>query len=717
MRFLPASLRAALIAFSVATLGASRVPSPSSAPVRPVTDTYFGTSVVDPYRYMESGDPAYRAWLVPQALATAKLLAAAREGFAATAPAAPAPQPAERITDLAFGGGRVFYEAHSGAGDRLVVRDLHGGASREIVTDRTYAPDGTASLGAFALSNDAKTIELHVSVGKTISDVHVLRVEGGHDVEPPLHDSIFDYVGFTPDDRAVLYAKSTTPSTDYSIPGVTYDYLHRLGTEQRNDTIVFGRGVSPLVDVPQHSFAFVDTTAEPQALAEVRDVAAGGSRFFAAPIAAVGKPNTPWRPLGTASAGYTDEAIHGATVDLVTSANAPNYAVVRARLDGTFTPTVVLPASDSVVVSGTLDGIPKAGIFALYAAADADYVQLLDRGVSRLVRIPYDATARPTPVELPLSGSILEVATDQHARGALVHVTSWTSRGDVYAYDPDAGKMMPLDVVSNANEAPRVAEELTATAPDGTSIPLSVVHRPGIALDGTHPLILRVAGAYGFSLTPDYRSVPDGWLERGGIYAVAHVRGGGELGEAWHRAGMGEHKENTWVDLIAAAQRLIDAGYTAPRRLHLYSTTQSYLGGVASGIAIGRALEERPDLFGAAVIDAPIFDMLRSERTPIGHQSVSEFGSTETVAGFEALRAMSPYEHVRDGVRYPPVLVRSFSSFGLGDDWQAAKMVARLQAAAGRDDAAYLDIVDDARSRAQVRSDALAFFLYEDGAR
>jgi prolyl oligopeptidase len=367
-------------------------------------------------------------------------------------------------------------------------------------------------------------------------------------------------------------------------------------------------------------------------------------------------------------------------------------------------------------VSGTLDGIPKAGIFALYAAGDADYVQLLEHGISRMVRIPYTGPAQPVPLQLPLNGSILEVATDQHNPGALVHLTSWTDRGDVYAFDPVAGSMTALGIVPKGNDEPRVAEELSATAADGTNIPVSVVHRPGIALDGSHPLILQVAGAYGFSLTPEYRSVPPGWLERGGIYAVAHVRGGGELGEAWHRAGMGDRKRNTWTDLISAAQLLIAGGYTSPKQLNLYGTTQSYLGGIASSIAIGRALEERPELFGAAVIDAPVFDMLRSERTPLGRQSISEFGSVATRAGFDALLAMSPYEHVRDGVRYPPVLVRSFSHLGLGDDWQAAKMVARLQAAAGRADAAYLDIEDGSRNRTQVRADALAFFLYEDGA-
>jgi prolyl oligopeptidase len=297
-------------------------------------------------------------------------------------------------------------------------------------------------------------------------------------------------------------------------------------------------------------------------------------------------------------------------------------------------------------------------------------------------------------------------------------LTSWTNPGDVYAFDPLRGSAKALGVRRAANDTSRAAEELTAEAPDGTSVMVSVVHRKKIALDGTHPLLLRVAGAYGFSFTPDFRQVPEAWLARGGVYAVAHVRGGGELGQSWHLAGMGSRKSNTWHDLIAAAQKVIAAGYTSPKNLDLYGSTQSYLGGIASGIAIGRAIEERPDLFAAALVDVPAFDMLRSERTPLGRQSVSEFGTVTTQAGFAALLAMSPYEHIRPGVAYPPMLIRSFAQIGLGDDWQAAKMVARLQAIEGRTDVAYLDILGDSKShprdRAALRDDAFAFFLYEN---
>jgi prolyl oligopeptidase len=690
---------------------------PSAVPAAGTADVYYGQRIVDPYRDMESGGPAYEQWKAGQVAATQRMLAAARKhgGFAQAAGVTP-----PHYTDLTLAAGRIFYETHDAGGDTLWVRDAHGGTPRTLLSDTSSTTKRLGYLGAFAVSNDGTKIAIHTYAGKSIADIHILDAADGHDLEAPLHDTIYDYIGFTPDGSALTYAKASIVTSEMAVPDVSYDYLHVLGTAQTADLVIFGHDVSPLVDVPPHTFAFVDASDGEQAVAEVRDVGAGGSRFYTAPAETLGKPGTPWRALGTAADGYTDLAVHGTTIDLITSAAAPNYAVVRASLVGPFEPRVVLAASATAVVSGTLDGIPKAGIFALNAAADADYVQLLERGVARMVRIPYVEKPTPASVALPLDGSILETAVDSHAPGILLHMTNWITRGDIFRVEPasDAAEALHIVDAATATATPRVAEEFTVLARDGTAIPVSVVHGPGISLDGSHPLILQVTGAYGFSLTPDYRSVPEAWLERGGIYAVAHVRGGGELGEAWHRAGMGEHKSNTWWDLIAAAQGLIDKGYTSSERLNLLGTTQSYLGGLAASVAIGRAIEERPELFAAAVVDQPVFDLLRSERTALGKQSVSEFGSVATREGFEALRAMSPYEHVRAHRRYPRLLIRTYAAVGAGDDWQGAKMVARLQAATGRRDAAYLDAVHDtdadSRTRADLLNDALAFFLYMD---
>jgi prolyl oligopeptidase len=689
-----------------------------AAPIRPVSDSYFGTIVTDPYRYMETGDPAYTAWRTQQVAATRAFFTKARAqtGIGDDASLGTSiPQ----LTNLTVVRGHAFFVKSTRDGASLFEASTDGTHLRTVVTSATYNSNHVdAQLGAFCVSNDARLIELHVfGADNRESDVHLVRVADGRDVEAPLTHTVFDYCGFTPNDRQVVYARIGGPAKSLAIPDASFDVLHTLGTPQRSDVVIFGYGISSRVPVAPHAFAFVDTSGS-QAVAEVRDVAAGGSQFYAAPLSTVGKPGTPWRPLGTRADGYTDYALHGTTIDLATNAGAPNYAVVRAELIGPFRPRVVLPASPTVVVSGTLDFIPKAGIFALNAAADADYVQLLDHGVARVVRLPYEAKHGETlPVLLP-SETVLGIATDQHQPGALIDLTSWTTPGDVYQVYPVARghvNVRNTDLAARGPGARRVVDHLSAIAADGTSIAVDVVHRPEIALDGSHPTLLRVAGAYGFSLTANYGAVPEAWLDRGGVYAVAHVRGGGELGEAWHRAGMGMQKSNSWNDLIAAAQLLIAKGYTTPKHLALLGSTQSYLGGIAAGVVIGRAIEVRPGLFAAAAIDAPAMDMLRSERTELGRQSVSEFGSVATADGFAALLAMSPYEHVDPTATYPTVLIRSLAGFGLGDDWESAKMVARLQTSVRGQDAAMLDTIDSSRSRAATRADLYAFLLYECG--
>ncbi len=710
-----AAARAAVV-LSVALIAAT---ADWAAPVRPETDTYFGTAIVDPYRYMERDDPAYRQWKAQQRQATNAMLAVAR----ARAPTFFKPPPSgARITDLALAGASAFYMRHTATNDALTVCDVRACRPRTIVTTATYGSPKSASLGAFAASSDGKTIALHVYVGHAISNIHLLRAVDGRDVEPPLHNSVFDYIGFFPDNRGVVYARAIGAGGN-AIAGRFLDYAHRFGTSQGGDVAIFGSGVSKRVSVPANAFAFVDPH-ERYAIAEVRDYSAIGSRFYSAPTATIGRPDTPWRLLGNPRAQYTDYAVHGTTIDFITHANAPNYAIVRASLIGPFRPQVVLPSSTDTVVSGTLDNIPKAGIFALNAARDADYVQLLHAGRAQMVRIPYHDHPAPQTMNLPLDGSILEAAADPARDGLLMHVTSWTDPGDVFVVQKD-DLWSPLHVVHPDGNARRNVIETSATASDGTRVPIDLI-RTAMPPEGPNypdiyvapaPTIVISSGAFGFSITPDYRIVPQAWLDAGGIVAIAHIRGGGEFGEDWHRAGMGAKKHNSWNDLISVGENLLQRHIAS--RLDLLGTTQSYLGGAASSIAIGRAVEERPDLFTAAVIDAPSFDMLRAETIPFGQQSVPEFGSVTNRNGFEALLAMSPYAHVRHGVAYPPILVRSFEhAYQVGADWQAAKMVARWQSATNRPGSAYLDIVGDSssdtRTQADLRKDALAFFSYEN---
>jgi prolyl oligopeptidase len=277
---------------------------------------------------------------------------------------------------------------------------------------------------------------------------------------------------------------------------------------------------------------------------------------------------------------------------------------------------------------------------------------------------------------------------------------------------------------THLQEYPRMPFEIESTlamvrSHDGTSVPISIAYRKGLKLDASHPALVWAYGAYGTEAgTPapffDPRSVA--WMERGGIVAVAHVRGGGEYGDDWHRAGMKATKPNSWMDLIACAEYLIERKYTTRTRLGI--TGQS-----AGGIVIGRAITARPDLFAAAVSDAGLSEMVRFELTPNGPGNIREFGTVKIEEEFRALYEMSPYHHVQNGVAYPAVLLTA----GMNDKrvvaWQPAKFAARLQAATSGSRPILLSLDFDAghgigtgKSQSQeALADKYAFLLWQFG--
>jgi prolyl oligopeptidase len=325
---------------------------------------------------------------------------------------------------------------------------------------------------------------------------------------------------------------------------------------------------------------------------------------------------------------------------------------------------VVIPQSEVVVQE-------------VQAAADALYVRDLDGGLHRLRRLPYgggEALAVPLPVQGSMRGP--HVAADQS--GAIVRLRSWTQPNTIYRYDPAAGTLADLhwQAPAAADFSGVEAREVKVVGHDGTLVPLSIVMRKGTPLDGTHPTLLSSYGAYGGfgTASPYFDPTLLAWIERGGIHAVAHPRGGGEYGEEWHRDGMKLTKLNTVFDTIACAQYLVERAYASPKTLAIE-------GASAGGITVGGAINWRPDLFAAAIVHAGISDALRAEFSANGPVNVPEFGSVKDLQGFRGLHAMSPYAHVRAGAAYPAVLLEAGWNDPRVDAWQSGKMAARLQAA------------------------------------
>jgi prolyl oligopeptidase len=362
---------------------------------------------------------------------------------------------------------------------------------------------------------------------------------------------------------------------------------------------------------------------------------------------------------------------HGALY-LLTHRNAPRFRVLRVPVEGfdLARAQVVVPASQRVVTG-------------LAAAADALYVELRDGNVKRLFRRGWTADAALAEVPLPVRGSFAlegfeggNGAADPRLPGVVIGLESWTRARRIVAVGAD-GRVRDTGLQPGGpNDAPAdiAATEVLVKSHDGALVPMSILHRKGVKLDGRNPTLLYGYASYGHTEEPRFVPSRRAWLDAGGVFAVANPRGSGVFGNAWYRGGFQQSKPNTWRDFIACAEWLVAQQWTAPDRLAI-------LGGSAGGILVGRAMTERPDLFAAVVPAVGALDTVRGEVGPNGPPNIPEFGTVANEAGFRALLAMSTYHHIQDGVRYPAVLLTHGVNDPRVEVWHSSKAAARLLAA------------------------------------
>ena len=702
-------------AFTAAATDAQIRPAPP--PVRDVTDTYFGTAVPDPYRYFEDvKNPEFAAWLKAEAgYAQAVLSRIPGRATIYREVEMHGDAVAARVTDVKVVGNRVYYQKRLANENlpRLYVREGFGGRERLLVNPEAIrTADGKhSSLDYYAPSPDNRHVAYGISpAGSEDAVLRVIEVATGRVLPDEIDRAQFAAPSWLPDGRLV-YTRlqklpADAPPTDrYRNSRV---FVHALGDAPDRDVPLFGAGVTPLAAIdPDENVVVAHTPGSAHVVALAINGVQREFRLWTAPLALLDGERTPWvRVVDTADA-VTDYAVRGDALYLVTHKGASRFKVLRTSLakpDVAAAATVV-PAGDSVVT-----GIAAAG--------DALYVRKRNGGVSELFRLPWSAAA-PVPVRLPYAGDIESLAADVRRPGIVFDLGGWTRFGALFAFDPAAGRvrdtgLQPQGRFDNPGEL--VATEVKVPAPDGTLVPLSIVHRKGMKLDGGNPTIVYGYGAYGIATTPFFRPTWLSWFDRGGVLAVAHVRGGGEYGEDWHKAGFQATKPNTWRDAIACAEWLVANRYTSPAKM-------SVMGGSAGGVLVGRAITERPELFGAAVGQVPMSDAVRSEFAAMGPPNVPEFGSVKTEAGFRGLYAMSPYHAVKDGVKYPAVLLTAGVNDPRVDVWDPAKMAARLQAASASGNPVLLRIEFDAghgvgstkKQGYEERADTFAFLLWQAG--
>ena len=692
--------------------------SPPAAPVRNVSDTYFGVTVPDPYRYFENmKDPDVVAWMKAQADFARTTLdripgrSALLARIGELGDAVPA-----RVSAIQVNNGHYYYLKRAARENipRLYVRVGLAGKERLLVDPDTIrgARRDHFAIDYFAPSPDNKYVAYGISPGGSEESVlRVVEVATGKELGEAIDRANFGPPSWT-EQNLLLYNRlaklaPNAPRTDKYLKSRVY--AHVLGSDPDADRAILGPGVN--ADFVTDPLATPLVFTAPGAAYAIGLVGNGNQReytMYAAPVASLAKGVPPWRRVVGLDDEVTDAALIGTSLYVLTHRDAPHSKVLRVDLDkpDLGTAPVVVPESAAVVTG-------------IAAGKDALYVRRMSAGVSDLLRVDHTPGSNPVAVKLPFAGDIESLVADPRMPGVLFNTGTWTRFGGYYAYDAASGgavdtKLQPQGRFDNPGNL--VSTEVKAKSHDGTLVPLSIVHRKGLKLDGTAPTILYGYGAYGISQTPFYSPQYLAWFERGGVFAVAHVRGGGENGEEWYKGGYQQTKPNTWKDAIACAEWLIANNYTSSAKLAIQ-------GGSQGGIYVGRAITERPDLFAAAIDQVPVSDAVRSAFEANGELDKTEMGTTETEAGFRALLAMSPYHHISDGVKYPAVLVATGINDPRVDAWQAAKMAARLQAATTSGKPVLLRVEYDAghgfgstkKQRNEELADTLAFLLWQLG--
>ncbi|HET9015448.1 MAG TPA: prolyl oligopeptidase family serine peptidase [Thermomicrobiaceae bacterium] len=633
---------------------------PPATRVAPVTDDYHGQAVVDPYRWLEEdASPETRAWVDAQNAYTRSLLDAV-PGY-------------ERIHRrlaelLAIGtveapvvrGGRAFYRRRAGDENqpRLLVREPGAAEDRVLLDPNRESAAGTVALDWWYPSPDGRLLAFGYSEhGDEQSVLQVLDVGQGRLLGERIDRTRFCSLAWLPDASGFYYSRY--PHAGEVPPGEErYHrklFFHRLGDDPRADPLVFGADLAPedspsvwlsadgrwLVVTVNHGWARADLY--------LRDLA---------------RPDAGFTPLVVGEDALFRGEVHHGRLYLLTNLDAPRYRLLAVDPErparANWRELIPEPAS------GTIEDVA--------VGRDRLVVQSLVDATSRLAR--HDLDGQPVgPIDLPGMGTVSRLEAEPESDTVYFGFESFTTPPAVYRADAASGASAAWARV----EAPvdlggYRTEQVWYRSKDGTPVSMFVVAREGTPRDGARPTLLTGYGGFNISRTPAFNRGMVSWLERGGVYALPNLRGGGEYGEEWHRAGMFARKQNVFDDFIAAAEHLVAAGYTSPDRLAIE-------GGSNGGLLVGAALTQRPDLFRAVACHVPLLDMLRYHHFLIARLWVAEYGSADDPDQFGYLHAYSPYHRVVDGTPYPAVLLLTADSDSRVAPLHARKMTARLQAA------------------------------------
>jgi prolyl oligopeptidase len=692
---------------------------PPPAP-RPVVDTHWDTKVEDPYRFLEdTAAPEVQALMRAQAEAAAAILAKlpGREKLLARIREIDAEVPAVVTAVRRDERGGLFYLKREAKDNQAkLYRRAGPGGAEKLIADPEVDARATGkphAIGGYAHSHDGRLVAYQISSGGTeIGVLRVIDVASGKEVTPPIDRVRGAGVSWVADGSGSFYMRlpegwEQRPRAERYMDVRTW--FRRLA-DPGADRAVFGPGMFPEVPIERSASGYVSHVhGYPIASAFVsHGVDRNGSLYFAElEDVLAGKPR--WRRIYDQSAQVQDVAAGGGYLYVKSSMGAPRFKVMRAKL-----PEADLAKAELVVAPG------EDVITDIASTREALYIARRVGAAERLSRLDYAAGAKPRDLELPVEGSVAITSANPRMDGVILSLGGWTRAASHYAIGPGDERPVPLGLAPPGRfDAPAnmIAREVKVKSHDGVEVPVSIVSRRDLKLDGGNPTMLYGYGAYGIVEKPSLNPRILAWLEQGGVLAVAHVRGGGIYGDGWRRAAWKTTKPNTWKDGIAIAEWLIANGYTSRGKLSIY-------GGSAGAIFVGRAVTERPDLFGAAVIAVGNTDSVRSEFRANGAGNIPEYGTVGKEDEFRGLLAMSTYNNVKPDTPYPAILFEHGVNDTRVDVWMTLKTGSRMAAATTSGKPVLMRLEYDAghgvgatRDQAQRRTaDRWAFLLWQAGA-
>ena len=656
------------------SMAGSTVPPP--LPPQLVKDLHWGVAVQDPYRFLEDvKNPQVQQWMRGQADATHSILN--------RMPARQALLDRIKVIENGAGGivsslaqteaGRFFYMRRD-PGDnqfKLVWRDSAAETGKDTVVfdpQSASTPGQPRAIMDFAPSRDGSKLAYAVQVGgQEIGTLHVIDVATGRALIEPIDRIRYSGVNWLEDGSGFFYSRlvegyeQLPASRRFENRTAHFRALDSAGT----DRPVFSASRNPELALPSYIWpSIVPIVGTPLALARVSMGVDRNLTLLTGDLEAAAQGHARWRSIARPVDEITRVSAGQNFMYFLSAKGAPRSQILR------------LPLADLSLASAEVAVVQSSGAIAqMAAAADALYFTRSDGVNTQLFRVAHRAGAVPEAVPLPVQGHVQISSHHPKREGVIVTLASWAGAAKPYAVSARGVSRLSL-AQDGAFDAPADIEsrEVMVKSHDGTLVPLSIVMKKGTRLDGSNPTIVYGYGAYGSTDDPFYNPRVYAWLERGGIWATAHVRGGGVMGNDWHEAGRKTTKPNTWKDGIAAAEWLIANGYTQSARMAIY-------GGSAGGIFVGGAITERPDLFAAAVPLVGVMDTIRVESSANGPANVPEYGSVKVEQEFKGLLAMSSYHQLRDGVRYPAVMAMHGVNDIRVDVWQSAKFVSRLATA------------------------------------